>query len=278
MSTATPVIERIRAVGDGLSAAGQRIAQVLRDSPSAVIGMTVTDLANESGTSVGSVVRFCQDLQFRGFQDLKIHLAGDLSSVAGGSTDDSSEALPGRVLLETATALRQAAQSIDAEAFTGAVDLLSGARRILVTGVGTSAPVAADAAYRLALAGASALYIADAHGQHVAAALLTPDDVCLTVSHTGQTQETLAVTAAANDAGAKSIGISSFSRSPLAQLCDVLLVAGSAETGFRLEAMTSRFVHLAVIDALYVALAQRHPERSQHAQAAALAVLASHRL
>lgn len=277
MSSATPVQERIRAVGDGLSTSGQRIARVLRDDPASVIGMTVSDLASESGTSVGSVVRFCQDLGFRGFQDLKIHLAGDVSSFASGSTD-SSEGLPGRVLLETAAALRQAAQSIDAVAFGQAVELMSGARRILVAGVGTSAPVAADAAYRLTLAGVPAVSVADAHGQHVAAALLTSDDVCLTVSHTGQTQETLAVTTAARDAGAGTIGLSSFSRSPLAQLCDVLLVAGSAETGFRLEAMTSRFLHLAVIDALYVALTERHPERSQRAQTAALAALASHRL
>lgn len=239
--------------------------------------MTVTDLASESSTSVGSVVRFCQELGFRGFQDLKIQLAGDVSSVVSPPSD-GDEALPGRVLLETATALRQAAHSIDTETFAQAVDLLCAARRILVTGVGTSAPVAADAAYRLTLAGVSAMSVVDAHGQHVAAALLGPEDVCLTISHTGQTQETLAVTTAANEAGAKTIGISSFSRSPLAQLCDVLLVAGSAETSFRLEAMTSRFIHLAVIDALFVALTQRQPERSRHAQAAALAVLASHRL
>lgn len=277
MGDSTSVLERVRASGGGLSAAGQRIAEVVRADPTAVIGMSVSDLAGESGTSVGSVVRFCQELGLRGFQELKLRLAGEVSAAAGGVEQDS-QALPARVLLETAASLHQAATAIDQTAFERATDLLAGARRVLVAGVGTSAPVAGDAAYRLTLAGVATTWVSDVHGQHVCAAMLTPGDVCLTISHTGQTQESLAITASAREAGAATIGLSSFSRSPLAQVCDVHLVAGSAETGFRVEAMTSRFVHLAVVDALYVSLAERHPERSARAQAAALEVLASHRL
>lgn len=275
--TSTPVVERIRAQGSGLSVTGERISAVVRADPATVIGMTVSDLANESETSVGSVIRFCQELGFRGFQDLKIQLAGDVSvSSRTGHNDDAR--LPIRVLSETADALRQAASAVDEDIFTKAVELLGSARRVLVAGIGTSSPVAADAAYRLTLAGISATSITDAHGQHVAAALLTTDDVCLTISHTGQTQETLAVARAARQAGARTIGLSSFTRSPLAQLCDVMLIAGSAETTYRLEAMTSRFVHLAMIDALYVAVTRQHPDRADRAQAIALATLADHRL
>lgn len=277
MTESTSVLERLRANGGGLSVAGQRIAEVVRVDPSAVIGMSVSDLAGESGTSVGSVVRFCQELGLRGFQELKLRLAGEVSAAAG-EVPRTDQPLPTRVLLETAASLHQAATAIDPAAFAHATDLLAGARRVLVAGVGTSAPVAADAAYRLTLAGVATTWVSDVHGQHVCAAMLTPADVCLTISHTGQTQESLAITSSAREAGAATIGLSSFARSPLAQVCDVTIVAGSAETGFRIEAMTSRFVHLAVVDALYVALAERHPERSSKAQARALEVLARHRL
>lgn len=271
-----PVAERIRALGTQRSGAGERISVVIQDRPSTVVGMTVTDLASVSQTSVGSVVRFCQELGFRGFQDLKIQLAGDLSATRQPGTD--SGPLPRRILNETATAIADAAAAIDLVMFNRAVEFLDSAGRVLVAGVGTSQPIAADAAYRLQLAGVSAVTMADGHGQHVAAALLTPSDVCLTVSHTGQTRETLMATEAARSAGARTIGLSSFARSPLSQVCDVMLVAGSTETGYRVEAMTSRFVHLAVIDALFVALAERNPARAERAHNTALEAVAAHRL
>jgi len=271
-----PVLERLRARGSGLSATNERIAQVVRDDPSGVVGMTVSDLASASRTSVGSVVRFCQELGFKGFQELKLRLAGDVST--RGPKLEHSVGMPGRVLLETAAALNEAVSALDSAAFARAEGILAEARQVLVAGIGTSAPVAADAAYRLQLAGLATIHHADAHAQDVAAALLQPGDACLTVSHTGQTQETLAITATAREAGAHTIGLCSFAHSPLTQQCDEVLVAGSAETGYRLEAMTSRFVHLAVVDALYVALSERDPQRAETAQQRSLAAVARHRL
>lgn len=267
--------ERLRAQSRRLTGAAARISEVVRSEPEAVLGMTVTDLAQKSETSVGSVVRFAKELGFQGFQDLKLQLAGDLSSAV---PHQDSQPLPGRILIETADALRQAVNALDSTAFWTAVEVLAESDRVLVSGVGTSQPVAADAAYRLQLAGIATISVDDAHRQHVAAALLRKGDACLTISHTGQTQETLTVTSAAREAGARTIAISSFAHSPLAQLSDVLIVAGSAETGYRVEAMTSRFIHLAVVDALFVAVAEARPNRAAATQERAYGAVAEHRL
>lgn len=269
------VQERLRAHAPRFAGASARISSVVLSAPSAVLAMTVSDLADSSETSVGSVVRFAQELGFRGFQDLKLRLAADLS-VEPRNTSDLP--LPARILAETAAALDAARYSIDEAAFRKAVDCLLESDRILVAGVGTSQPVAADAAYRLQLAGLSTSFPEDVHRQHVAAALLGPGDACFTISHTGQTQETLAVTGAARTAGARTIAVSSFAHSPLAELCDVLLVAGSSETGYRVEAMTSRFVHLAIVDALFVAIAEARPDVAARAQQKANAAITEHRL
>ncbi|OXR42069.1 HTH-type transcriptional regulator HexR [Nocardia cerradoensis] len=270
------VSERIRARAGTLSPAGNRVAQILREQPATVLGMSVGELASQSDTSVGSVVRFSQELGFRGFQELKLQLAGDISTRPPAR--DKSIGLPGAIFLETAQALSQAVSALDTSVFHRAVTVLDGAHRVLVAGVGTSQPVAADAAYRLQLAGLMTASNPEVHSQHVSAALLGTGDACFTVSHSGQTQETLAITAAAREAGATTIGLTSFARTPLADVCDVVLVAGSAETDYRLEAMTSRFLHLAVVDALYVALSERNPERAEQAHARTLRVVARHRL
>ena len=107
--------------------------------------------------------------------------------------------------------------------------------------------------------------------------MLGPGDVCLAISHTGATRETLAATRAAAEAGATTIAITSFLRSPLTEVAAITLVAGSRETNYRVEAMASRMAHLAVLDALFVAVALQDRQRALAAQDAHAAVMAEHR-
>jgi DNA-binding MurR/RpiR family transcriptional regulator len=157
------------------------------------------------------------------------------------------------------------------------VNLLSGARRVLCLGVGTSAPLAQDTAYRLATIGIDADAPPDAHVQHVRARLLKGKDVALAVSHTGATQETLGAVRGAREAGAAIIAITSFSSTPLTELADVTLVAGGRETSYRVAAMASRLAHLLVIDTLFTSLVLNDPRRARPAQQLTADVLAEHR-
>jgi DNA-binding MurR/RpiR family transcriptional regulator len=186
------------------------------------------------------------------------------------------------VLNASAEAMSDAAAMISPAAFTRSVELLCAARHILCVGVGvgvgTSAPLAADAAYRLRTIGLPAEAPADVHTQHVAARLLGPPDLCLAVSHTGQTRETLATVTAARTAGAATIAVTSFSHSPLTRSSDISLIAGSRETNHRVEAMTSRLAHIAVLDALYVAVRLAQPERARLAEHLSAQVITEHRV
>lgn len=266
----------------GLSPAEQRVARAVLSEPQHVFEMSVTELATFSESSVGTVVRFCQRMGLRGFQDLKMRLAREslpaqerlLHEVTG--SDDPQDVLA-KVFAGTARALEEAGPAVDPAALGRIVERLTTARRIVFAAVGTSAPLAADIAYRLTTIGLPATFPADVHVQHVTARMLGADDVCFAISHTGSTTETLAVTKAAAQAGATTVALTSFLDSPLTGLVDHLLVAGSRETTYRIEAMTSRLVHLAVLDAIYVAIALRHPE-SQAALAATGDVLVEHRI
>lgn len=245
--------------------------------------MTVSDVAKRTNSSVGSVVRFCQDLGLRGFADLKLRLAAETTSsarVVPGEVgvDDTLETVLDKVLTESQDAIASARNTIDVASFDNAVSLLAGARRVLCVGIGTSAPLAQDIAYRFRTSGVEAEAPSDPHSQHVAARLLGTDAACLAISHTGQTRETLQTVAAARRAGAGTVAVTSFFHSPLTELVDVTLVAGSRETEFRLEAVASRIAHLAVLDALNAAITLTNPERVTQVQQLIGDVLAEHRL
>lgn len=274
-----PVLARIRSVRPSLSRTGTRIADTVLAEPRATVELTVSDLAARTDTSVASVVRFCQDLGLRGYQDLKLRLAAETATAdTRPESHDSAGSVVTTTLTAAAEGIRQAADSIDLASLEPIVDTLRRCSRALLIGVGTSAPVAQDAAYRLRSHGVAVDAPADCHVQHVAAQLLTHDMACLAISHTGQTRETLAAVTAASSAGATILAVTSFNRSPLTELCDHAVVVGAAETNQHLEARASRLVHLAVIDALLAALAHADPERTRTARDLTVDAITNHRI
>lgn len=276
------VLARIRAQLPGLTAVDRRVANYVLAHHARVTDLSVSDVAAAAGTAASSVVRCCQRLGFKGFHELKLALAREGGPVAQIITGDVAEGdPPGAILRKTfaaqSRAIGESLATLDEGAFGRAVGALAGAGRVLCVGVGTSAPLAQDAAYRLQTIGVDASAPPDVHVQHVRARLLTPADVCLAVSHTGATRETVAAVGAARAGGATTLAITSFAHSPLIDLADIALVAGSRETLFRLEAMASRIVHLLVLDALFIALGLRLGARARAALDAYGEVIAEHR-
>lgn len=276
-SVAAAIEARLPDLGEG----DVRIAQIMLAFGPDLIHHSVSEISERAGSSLSSVVRCCQRLGFKGSHDLKIALSRDPSHpthnlVENSSTDQSPMHILGRVAASAQEAVAGVTASIDPQGLDAAVDILAGAGRILLVGVGTSAAMVQDAAYRLSTIGLNAEAPADVHVQHVKARLLSPGDVCLAVSHTGATRETLSTVAAARAAGARVVAISSFVRSPLIDLVDVGLIAASRGTLYRAEAMASRIAHTVILDTLHVALAQRMEAATEALEATADA-LADHR-
>jgi DNA-binding MurR/RpiR family transcriptional regulator len=78
--------------------------------------------------------------------------------------------------------------------------------------------------------------------------------------------------------GATTIALTSFPRSPLAEIADiVLLTANQAATTFRPDALSARHPQLVVLDLLYIAVAQRTHERAHDAFRITAQAVAGHR-
>lgn len=276
------ILERMRAGSSKLSPAERRVAETVLAEPFAVMHLSVTELAQQAGSSAASVVRMCTSLGLRGFQELKILLARESAATEHPPLDaigplDGAEELVHKVLGSTRQALERTAASLTPALIEDVAARLLSARRVQFGAVGTSAPLAADIAYRLMTIGIDASFLTDVHAQHVSARMLGPDDVFFAISHTGSTFETLAAARAAKAAGATVIAMTSFVSSPLTELTEFAIVAGSAETAYRVEAMASRIVHLTVLDVIYSLLAMRAPSAAE-AQLLTTDVLIEHRL
>ena len=297
-----PLLPHLRAQLPTLGASDRKVADVVLAQPGAVVFWSVTELADAAGTAKSSVVRFCQGLGLRGYHDLKLVLAQETAvehrgagpSLTGNGTgtgtnfarsggDDDGDAreravhVLGAVVWRGVEMLRDTAATVQRESFDATAKRLTEAHSVLLVGAGSSAPLAQDAAQRLRSIGVRAAAPSDAPGQLIASALLGREDVCLAISHSGATRGTLAALTAATDAGATTAAITSYSRSPLTELVDHVLVAGARSASPRVPSLTSRLAHVAVLDALLVAVALRDEPRAEAALARTSAALADQR-
>ncbi|SEO45468.1 MurR/RpiR family transcriptional regulator [Actinacidiphila rubida] len=267
--TGGQVATRLRAATGAMRDSERRVVDVILGQPDVVADASVSEVAALARTATSTVVRACQTAGFSGFHELKLSLLTDLArrrpdpagqtrELGAGSTPEEALRLVFRLSAET---LDTAAATIDAPAFAELVARLAAARRVLVVGLGTSMSPAQDAAYRLQLLGLIVSAPTDSHGLEIQARQLDASDVCLLISHSGATRDSLQAAQVAKQAGAYVAVISSFARSPLTEVADAVLVAGGPKQGFRLEAMTSRLCHIALVDAIFVALALADPDR-----------------
>lgn len=54
------------------------VAQYILNQPEKMIGMTVSELAEASGSSQSAVIRLCKNLGLKGYQNINLRVAGDL--------------------------------------------------------------------------------------------------------------------------------------------------------------------------------------------------------
>ncbi len=256
------VLSRLASLRATLRPTAQRIANFILDHAAAVIHMSVTEVAESTRASEGSVIGLCKQLGATGFQQLKIVLAQELVQPVQFihedlEPDDDQATVMNKIFNSNIQALEDTLKVLDPHAMERAMTVIEAADRIELYGIGSAAPIVEDAYYRMLRIGLNCKVVIDSHIQAISAALTHPGIVTLTVSHSGSTHETVAATRLAREAGATTVCITNYGRSPLLAYADVVLYTMARETSFRTEAMTSRIAQLAIVDALVAGLALR---------------------
>ena len=261
------VLDRISAIRADLAPTAGRIADFIAEHAADVVHMSVTEVAERTSSSEGSVVGLCQQLGARGFQQIKIALARDLVQPVQFIHEDLNPQdgladVVGKIFGGGLQALQDTRNALDLTQLGRAVTAIARAKRVEVFGIGSAAPIAEDATYRLLRIGINARVSVDSHIMAITGSLCDPEVAVLTISHSGSTIETLTATKLAKEAGATTIAVTNFGRSPLLTHTDIVLHTLARETQFRTEAMTSRIAQLAVIDTLIAALALADYDRA----------------
>lgn len=258
---------RIQGTYSSLRTAEQRVADFILKHAEELIYLTVTELAERTQTSESTVVRLCQKIGYKGYQEFKIMLARDLVGPTETvyeqiAATDALPALKSKVFQANAQALKDTIEVLSDEELERAVDAIANARRVEVYGIGGSAPLALDAYHKFMKLGISAVALSDSDLMAMSSSLLGPGDVALGVSHTGASRDVCDAMENAQKAGATTICITHRATSPITKVSNVKLFTAAKETAFGSDAMSSRISQLSIIDVLYAAVANKNYDRA----------------
>lgn len=161
-----------------------------------------------------------------------------------------------RVIDIEARALDLLTASLD-DTFAAAVEIILKARgRVIVSGMGKSGHVGRKIAATLASTGTPAQFVHPAEASHGDLGMVTPDDVALVLSNSGETPELADIIAHTRRFSIPLIGVASREGSTLLRQSDVAIVLPRAEEacGTGVVPTTSTTMTLALGDAMAVAL------------------------
>ncbi len=256
-----PVIRRIKDNYSKLTATSKKIADFVTENPQKVLKMSITDLAEAAGVkSESSVVRFYRKLDFNGYHEFKVSLAGEISGASILHTyedvliNDTISEVKRKIISSSISAFQNAITTLDEDSLSKTLDILDNSRNIICLGHGASASVANYAAFRLSLLGKNAFFIPDSHTYAVMLSKLKKEDCVFTVSYSGETRDFVIPFQKRNEKY-KIITITGSKGSFLARISDQVILSNVEETAMRTDAMISRHVQLAIVDILFAALA-----------------------
>jgi DNA-binding MurR/RpiR family transcriptional regulator len=285
---ADSVLVRVRAAQSELSGALQRVAELVLADPASAARATIVELAERSGTSPATITRFCRALGFEGYAELRLGIAaetGRAARAAGWMVDIGREILPtdpldkvlGQIIAADTRALQDTSARLDLAAVDRAATAIAGAKRVDIYGISGSALVGAEMQLCLHRIGIPSWAWTEVHNGLASSALLSAGDVALGISNSGQTRETIEMLAEAGSHGATTVALTSYPKSPLADVADIVLLTSTHETTFRPDALSARHPQLVVLDLVYIAVAQRTHERSDTAFQVTARAVAAHR-
>jgi DNA-binding MurR/RpiR family transcriptional regulator len=260
------VVLRLEDAKPTMTRTEKMVASYVEERLSKIPAMSIKQLAKQSGTSEASVLRFCKVLGYRGYREFTLSLSAALGSIEEKTEEkkytdicpgDRLETIIENVSFNNRRSIEDTLMVLDKEQVEEAVSLLSSAQWVNWYGLGASGLVCQDAQQKFVRIKKHCQAFVDSHSIRTTASILEKEDVAVFVSNSGMTEEILDALALVRENGAKSIAITRYSKSDLAQGANVILNISTPEVTFRSGAMGSRIAMLNVVDVLFSAVASR---------------------
>ena len=246
------VLEKINEMYSQLFSAEKKVAKYIRQNPELVTGQSISELAENSGTSEATVIRMCKRLGFKGFYQLKISLArdGGKQQLVGYFGDQDDPETAKSIIQEIARNLLNISTKLEMSSLLACAKVIRECESVYVVATGNTSPVAIDFAFRLGRLGirAHSSLIPEYYLGNIN--LGTNKDVVIGISHSGSSIYVIQALELGKEKGMKEIAITDDPRSPVSKMADHTLCATVEKQLFKGFGATTHIYTIAVLDVL----------------------------
>lgn len=252
-------LERIRKKYKDFSKTNKKIADFIIREPDLILSYTATEIANKSGTSPASIIRFAKNIGFSGLDEFKISLATERGSSKSQKKIDPiiSEKDTVKELAEKVSSLINSTMTdliniINNDELSKAIEQMKKAKTIYLLGMGASSLTAYNLYHKLNRAGKRAVYNFDAHMNLEFINYATEEDVVIAISYSGKTKEVLLPCKKAKENNCPTIFITKNDQIDREEIAETVILVPDNEHVVRIGAISSVASSMAIGDILYL--------------------------
>lgn len=240
-------LKRLTQHREHLSRLETEVLDYILHYPEMVVNLNVDELSKKLFVSTATISRTCQQLGFRGFQDMKYSLSKEViqeKQINGLLNSGILFDHINRVQHEMKSTL----ESINEEIIIKAAQYIHESTHVEFFGVGNSLPACIDAARKLMFSGKITNAREDWDELRSVANSLTTGDLAILVSYSGETINMLEYASILKERNVKTIAITGQQKNRLQQEADLSLQAHVTNYYFGELDMSSRFPLSMILD------------------------------
>ena len=243
------IMLKIRERYHQMSKGDKKISDFVLENQDRILGMTAADIAQASGVSPASVIRYVKKMGTDGLDGFKLEVAAVREKPENRgewrmadpilSDEDDLNTICSKLQARTESAFRDFFYQLDKAALEQAVEAVKKARKIYLLGLGASYAAAYDLFHKLRRAGFDASCYQDLNMVTEFFNYIDQRDAVLAFSYSGQSKEILYSCEKALEKNAKVIAVTRKADSPLRKLADICLCVPDLEDVRRVGAFES---------------------------------------
>lgn len=251
------------------SSSEKSIASYILNNTEEVLNLSTIELAKKTYTSPATIVRLCQKLDFKGYNDFKIALSANLQYILSHQKNINANFpfqkntnlshISNTIAKLYKESIDETLQLINEDILRKSVILLDNAKVIDIYGVSGPLRIASDFQYKMFRIGKDVRIAPMVNEQLFQAAQSKADHCAILVSYSGETEEVIKAAQILKQKQIPMIAITSIGDNQLTKYCQYILNIDSREQIYnKISTLGSTLsIHL-VFDILYTAIFSRH--------------------
>ncbi|SDK22911.1 MurR/RpiR family transcriptional regulator [Natronincola ferrireducens] len=221
---------------------------------------SLTELAEICQVGEATILRFCRKLGYEGYQDFKLAVAQDLSTVTKNSGDETYVEKIKNNMIE---AIADTYNIIDLNTLEDVIDKINLSNDVVVYGIGLSGIVALDMKSRFLRIGKNISVVTDPHFQMMRSCSTNKDTVIIAISLSGSTKDIVDAVKVAKNNGAFVMAITSHIKSPLTKYSDLVLLTSGKENPLDSGSLVAKISQIFVIDLICTGVTMKNYENAK---------------